>query len=225
VPGDVGFVQYGALSFNNRYDIRDDKVNRVVVEGALYRYDELEFAEGDFDIHVSGATNGFPYSIRDIVVPMNGYLTADNQKTDPTYELRARDKIVTDAISIYMTLKIPEKVPTSPSSIAGLYPVVSPFFSRIVYDLNSGALWDEMMTEQYSDDWVRQTVEGYEYLLAWDPITDVNFLDPNFVVVQPHNLNHYVDMGIYQFKFLNRVQRIYAPTRISLSGSIRVAQF
>lgn len=226
LPADVGFVQYGALSFNNRYDIRDDKVNRVIVEGALFRFDELEFAEGDFDIHVTGATNGFPYSIGDIIVPMNPYLAVEtDQKVDPTYTLRARDKIVTDAISQYMTLKIPEKVPADPSAIAALYPVVSPFFSRIVYDLNSGALWDDAFTEQYSDDFVRTTVERYEYLLAWDPITDVNFLSPNFVVVQPHNLNHYVDMGIYQFKFLTRVQRIYAPTRISLSGSIRVIQF
>lgn len=225
VATDVGFVQFGTLSYNNRYDIREDKVNRIVVEGQLWRYDELEFAEGDFAIHVTGATNGFPYSIRDIVVPMNDYLFNTDQKVDPTYTLRSADMVVDQAISDYLTLKIPEKVPSQPSAIAALYQLVSPFFSRIVYDLNSGALWDEAYTEQYSDDYVRVQCHRYEYLLAWDPITDTNFPDPTFTVIMPHNLNHYVDMGIYQFKFLTRVQRIYCPDRISLSGSIRVKQF
>jgi len=225
LPGDIGFIQYGALSFNSRYDIREDKVNRIIVEGKLYRYDELEFAEGDFDIHVTGATNGFPYSIGDIIVPMNDYLSNTDQKVDPTYVLRDEDIVVDQAISNYMTLKIPQKEPTSPSAIQALYRVVSPFFSRIVYDLNSGALWEEEFTEQYSDDYVRAQCERYEYLLAWDPITDTNLPDLRFVVIHPHNLNHYVDLGIYQYKFLTRVQRIYCPDRISLSGSIRVAEF
>jgi hypothetical protein len=222
---DVGFVQYGVLSFNNRFDIREDHVNRVVVDGALYRYDELHYGEEDFTIGVADARNGSPYAIRDIVVPMNDYLYRENEMIDPTFELRDQALLVDKAISDYMTLKIPEKSPTQPSSIPALYQVVSPFFNRIVHDLNSGALWDTKFTEQYGDDFVQQTCQHYEYLLAWDPVTDARLPDQRFVVIHPHNVNGYIDMGIYQFKFLTRVAKIYGSNRISLSGSIRVEQF
>lgn len=222
---DVGYVQYGVLSYNNKYDIREDKVNRVIVDGALYRHDELTYAESDFDIHVTDAKNGAPYAIRDIIVPMNDYLNRPDQKVDPTFELRDKSIAIDKAISDYMTLKIPQKDPVPPSAIAALYQVVSPFFNRIVHDLNSGALWDEKFKEQYSDVYVQETCQRYEYLLAWDPVTDANLPDSNFVVVHPHNVNGYIDMGVYQYKFLNRVARIYGSNRISLSGSIRVEQF
>lgn len=222
---DVGFVQYGTLSFNNRFDIRDDHVNRVIVDGALYRYDELHYGEEDFTIGVTDARNGSPYAIDDIVVPMNDYLQRDSEMVDPTFELRERSLAIDKAISDYLTLKIPQKDPDEPSAIPNLYQVVSPFFNRIVHDLNSGALWDARFIEQYGDDFVRSTCQHYEYLLAWDPVTDTNLPDERFVVIHPHNVNGYVDMGIYQFKFLTRVARIYGSNRISLSGSIRVEQF
>lgn len=222
---DVGFIRYGVLSYNNIYDIREDKVNRVVIDGALYRYDELEYAEGDFQIHVTDARNGSPYAIRDIIVPMNDYLNRADEKTDPTFALRDKSMAIDKAISDYMTLKIPQKTPTQPSAVPALYQVVSTFFNRIVHDLNSGALWDDKFVEQYSDQFVRETCQRYEYLLAWDPVTDVNLPDLNFVTIHPHNVNGYVDMGIYQFKFLTRVALIYGSNRISLSGSIRTVQF
>lgn len=222
---DVGFVQYGVLSFNNRFDIREDHVNRVVVDGALYRYDELHYGEEDFTIGVADARNGSPYAIRDIVVPMNDYLQRDSEMVDPTFALREKSLAIDKAISDYMSLKITEKHPTQPSAIPALYQVVSPFFNRIVHDLNSGALWDTKFTEQYGDDFVQQICQHYEYLLAWDPVTDNRLPDPRFVVIHPHNANHYVDMGVYQYKFLTRVAKIYGSNRISLSGSIRVEQF
>jgi len=222
---DIGFVQYGVLSYNNKYDIRHDKVNRVNIRGALYRWDELNYGEDDFDIHVVDVMNGSPYSIRDIIVPMNDYLHQADEKIDPTFALRAKSMAIDKAISDYMTLKIPEKKPQPPSAIPALYQVVSPFFNRIVHDLNSGALWDAKFIEQYSDVFVRETCQRYEYLLAWDPVTDKNLLDPNFVVVHPHNTDGYIDMGVYQYKFLTRVALIYGSNRISLSGSIRVKQF
>lgn len=222
---DVGYVQYGVLSYNNIYDIREDKVNRVIVDGALYRYSELQYGEQDFDIHISDARNGAPYAIRDIIVPMNDFLHRDTEKSDPTMELRDKSLAIDKAISDYMTLKIPQKTPSTPSTIPAKYQVVSPFFNRIVHDLNSGALWDERFTEQYDDQFVRQICQPYEYLLAWDPITDNLLPDQNFVVIHPHNANHYIDMGIYQYKFLTHVVGIYGSNRIQLSGTIRVATF
>lgn len=222
---DIGFVQYGVLSFNNRFDIREDKVNRIVVGGALYRYDELKYAEGDFDIHVTDAKNGAPYAIRDILVPMNSYLYGESSKTDPTFALREKSRVIDKSISDYLTTKIPQKDPTEPSAISTMYPIVSPFFNKIIHDLKSGALWDDKFFEQYDDNWVKTQCARYEWLLPYDPVTEVRTLNPSFVVVHPHNQSSYVDLGIYQAKFLYRVEKIYGNNRIDLSAHIRVEQF
>lgn len=222
---DVGYVRYGVLSMNNRYDVRDDKVNRIIVDGALYRYDELDYAEGDFDIHVIDARNGAPYAITDIVVPMNDYLHPTDTQDDPTYRLRKLSQAVDEEISDYLSLKIPEKDPEEPSAIPARYQVVSPFFSKIIYDLLSGSLWEERFVEHYGEDYVQEVCAPYEYLLNTDPIKEGLTPNPDFVIIHPHNLNNYVDMGIYQFKFLNRVVQVYGQGKIDISSHVRLELF
>jgi hypothetical protein len=222
---DVGFVRYGVLSMNNRFDVRGDKVNRIVVDGALYRFDEFEYAESDFDVHVTDARNGSPYSITDIVVPMNSHLHSEDTRDDPTYRLRALSREVDVEVSDYLSLKIPEKDPEEPSAITERYRIVSPFFSKIIYDLISGALWQQRFTEHYGEDYVREMCLPYEYLLATDPIKEGLTPNTDFVTIHPHNLNNYVDMGIYQYKFLNRVVTIYGLGKIEISSHVRVLIF
>lgn len=222
---DIGFVQYGVLSYNNRYDIHEDKVNRIVVDGALYRYDEFQYAEEDFDVRVIDARNGAPYAIRDILVPMNTYLFGSTTKIDPTFALRDKSRIVDKAISDYLTTRIPQKKPSSPSAIPAMYTVASPFFCKIVHDLQSGALWNEQFTDSYDDNWVRRMCQPYEWLLAFDPISEERSVDPQFVAVHPHNHKTYVEVGVYQMKFLYRVAKIYAKDRIDLSAMIKVSIF
>lgn len=222
---DIGFVRYGVLSMNNKFDIHGDKVHRIVVDGALYRYDEFEYAETDFDVHVTDARNGSPYSITDIVVPMNSQLHSENASDDPTYRLRAVSKVVDQEVSDYLTLKIPEKDPEEPSAIPERYKIVSPFFSKIIYDLISGALWENRFTEHYGEDYVRQMCQPYEYLLETDPIKEGQTPSTDFVIIHPHNLPNYVDMSIYQYKFLNRVVSIYGQGKIEISSHVRIEIF
>lgn len=222
---DVGFVQYGVLSKNNRYDVRHDKVSRIIVDGALYRYDEFEYAETDFDVRVTDARNGAPYAISDIVVPMNDFLHTDDAKVDPTYTLRAQAKAVDTEISDYLTLKLPEKDPTLPSAIPERNKIVSPFFSKIINDLQTGILWEQKFTEHYSDEYVQSVCEPYEYLLNHDPIKEGLTPDKNFVVIHPHILMNYIEMEIYQFKFLSRVVSIYGQGKIELSSHVKLGLF
>lgn len=222
---DIGFVRYGVLSMNNRFDVRDDKVNRIIIDGALYRYDELEYAESDFDIHVNDARNGSPYSITDIVVPMNSHLHSEGISDDPTYRLRGLSRVIDEEISDYLTLKVPEKSPEEPSAIVERYKIVSPFFSKIIYDLVIGALWEDKFTEHYSEDYVRQMCVPYEYLLDTDPIKEGLTPSSDFVIIHPHNLPNYIDMGIYQYKFLSKVVQVYGQGKIEISSHVRLEVF
>ncbi len=219
IPEDVGFVEYGMLSHNNRYDVRDDKVMRIVVDGAVYERSELKFAEDTPAIVVTDARNGAPYLLRDIVVPMRGY-------TDKkTYEMRSHSQEIDARISAYMTLKFPQPVQTLPSAIPNKYAVYSPFLNKIMRDLMSGTLSDDRLKNFYSDEVVREIVQPYMWLLDYDPTQDENLPDTRYVDIHPHNEPTVVDIDIYWYKFISRCVRLFMQDRVNLSHFLRLTTF
>lgn len=216
--GDVGFVKWGRLSNNNRFDIRDDKVLSIQVGGKVYDRSQLEFAENDPGILVPNATNGEPYQISDVVVPLQG-LTGED-----TYSLRAKSMVIDQAVSDYLTAKLPEVDPTVPNVIPQQWPVYSPFLCRIMNDLLSGVLNDPRLTQQYSDQDVLAIAKPYEWLLAYDPTQDAHAVDSNYVIIHPHNLTEVVSMSIYVYKFLSRVIHLYLHDKVNLSHFVNIIQ-
>jgi len=214
---DQGFVDHALLSNNNRFDIRDDKVLRITVDGKLYDRSELLFAEDNSGVSAPDARNGAPYLIRDIVVPLRG-LTNEN-----TYTMRAKSQVIDKQVSDYMSLKMPKPTFDTPNVILDeLYAVFSPFVCKIMNDLNHGIINDPRIKDHYNDELVKELCAEYEYLLAYDPAHPDNEIDPRFVIVHPHNLYTVVDMDIYAYTFLNRVVKLYIPDRVQLSHFIRI---
>ena len=221
---DVGFVFHGNLSVNNRFDIRDDKVMRIVCGGTVRRMTDLDFAEDGISVNIASSENGMPYAIRDIVVPMNNYLI-DNGSEDKTYEYRAASMAIDKEISDYMTTMLPEQKPDFPNVINGSrYVLYSPFLSRIMDDLKSGVLWDDKFYEHFGDDWIRTRVAAYERLLDFDPIGEKMKIDTRYVTVHVHPYSYYVDLDLYQTRVLGRVAKLYAP-QVDINIGINLLQF
>jgi len=206
-----GFIDHGLLSANDRFDIRDDKVQRIVVGGALYDRRELLFAEEDAAVRVPDARNGLPYLIRDLVVPVRG-LAADD-----TYELRAKSLVIDKKVSDYLTEKLPQQPFTNPNAIVDLYPVVSPFCAKLLFDLKNGFLVDPRIKSFYADADVYEICKPYEYLLAFDPTQDALRPDPKYVAIHPHHLKTVVEVDLYCYKFLARAVKLYLKDRVNLS--------
>lgn len=211
---DTGFIVNGLLSDNNRFDIRDDKVLRITVGGALYDRSEVKFAESNSGVTIPDTQNGLPYQIRDIVVPMRG------QTADDTYTLRAAAKIIDQQIGDYLTLKVPEAPESGPNAILQLYPVVSVFCCRIMFDLINGVLNDPRIVAGFTDADVYAICKPYEYLLAFDPTQVATAVDPSYVSIQPHHLTDVVDISIYYYRFLTRVIKLYLKDKTQLSGYV-----
>ena len=216
---DAGFVDHGMLSRNRRYDIRDDKVLRIIAGGRLYDRTELEFSEDDSGVYPRSIVNGTPYQIRDIVVPMRNLTPTD------TYALRERSIAVDQAISDYMTIKLPEPVIENPNIIPERYEVVSPFIQKILSDLQTKVLDDDRLYGHFNDTVVFELCKPYEYLLAFDPTQETSAVDPNYVTIHPHLSPNTVDMGIYQNRFLARVVKLYSNGLIDLAPFIRVEKY
>jgi hypothetical protein len=224
LPAEVGFVFHGNLSANNRFDIHDDKVLRIVCAGGVRLRKDLDFAEDGISVSMTNALNGAPYAIRDIIVPMNNYLVGSDEVSDHTYEYREQAMKIDQEISDYMTRFLPEQVVTAPNAINGRYTLYSPYLGRIIDDLKSGVLNDDKFYEHFGEDWLRTRLAKYEPLLAFDPFGTGMDVDDRYVVVHPHMYPNQVSLTIYQYRVLSKIVEML-KANVDLSSTINVLQF
>ncbi len=221
--GDTGFVKHRVLSENNIYNLRDDRVNRIIVGGSLKMFDDLKFAETDGTVRVQDAYNGKPYCISDILVPMNIFSESSTLSTDPTLSAREQSRAIDAAISNYLTLKLPERVLSTPSTFVRKYVLFSPFFTKLFHAILNGGISGPWMTEHYAEQRVSQECAQYQHLLNWDPITEENEIDPTFVEIHPHPYDQAISLNAYQYKFMNIAVRLYGRGRINLSSHATIS--
>ena len=211
---DFGYVDNGILSANSRFDIRDDKVLRIVVGGQLKHRNVLHFSETERSVYTESKLNGLPYCVRDIVVPLRG---GTNQGT---YEMREKSLAIDKAIADYMSLKVPQASLNRIQSIPERYPIYSPFCAAILNDLKNGFLNDSRLTGFYSDMAVYEICKRYEYLLQFDPTQDNLLPDDRFVIIHPHPYTNVMSLSVYQYKFISKVVKLYLNDRVNISHFI-----
>jgi len=214
---DYGFVMFGMLSMNNRFDIRDDKVLRIVVDGKLKHRDELEFSEEHSGVYVGDVPDGRPYMVRDIVVPTRGMTLTD------TYALRESSLEVDEIVGNSMTLKHPMPTRSDVFTIAERYQIYSPYCAKILFDLKNKVLDDPRLYAHYGESLVRELTKPYEYLLKTDPCADLHYPDTRFIDIHPHHLYTVVDVSPYVYKFISAVVKVILKNRVNLSHFVRVS--
>lgn len=214
VPDDIGFIEYGYLSNNNRHDLRDDRVLNIVVDGLFRTRDDFEFSEQHTGVSVVNDINGLPYRIKDIVVPMRAYTNTD------TYALKKTADAVDLEISEYLSLYLPENDRDGADAISALNPVYSPFISAVLSDVVSGVIPAEKYTMDISSLRAEEVVEDYMYLLKYDP-TQPAFKDyQDYFEIQPSVDNNVRTLNIYQLRFMRRLVDLYCNGLVDLSTAV-----
>jgi hypothetical protein len=94
--------------------------------------------------------------------------------------------------------------------------------STLIEDLRLGVFNDPRITGVYNDDVLRDMCSFYERLLAYEPSFGTNKVDSNFMVVHPYYIDAVVDLDVFQYRFLQRVVKLYMNDAISLSPFIRI---
>lgn len=214
-PNEAGFVRYGQLSNNTRFNTRNDKVMRLVVEGRTFHRDSVLFTEDDGSLYMENVPNGAPYSLDDVIVPLR-----DLASGETTYTLRAQSLTVDLAVEDYLTLKLPEPPETNPDGIVDKYPIYSPFSSTVMHDMINGVISMDQFKGQYSEMDVRSHLEAYEYLLDFDPC--MKTIDLDHVSIHPHNLIVETVLDIYQYNFLNRAIKTYLLDRVDITRFVKL---
>lgn len=213
---DLGFVKWEVLSRNAYFNLRDDRVMRIVVDGRVRHRSTLKFSESNGLTTVPNALNGEPYGIRDIVVPMRSMTDGD------TYSFREASRVIDKQVSDYMSTKLPEPTPTAPNVIEELYPVYSPFLCKIMFDLINGVIDTNLIKDSYDANLVRSICAPYEYILEFDPTQVDNHYNPDYMSVHPHYSQYVLEVDIYHFTFLQRVVDIYMKDKVVLNHWLRL---
>jgi hypothetical protein len=215
--GDVGFIEHGYLSNNNRFDLRDDKVQRVVVGGRLKIKSELEFSEEHSGVSVTDADNGKPYMVKDMLVPVKPYTVND------MYELRAKSREIDDIVSKYLTLKLPQPDRGPVMAVLNKHTVFSPFINKIITDVRSGVIGLPLRPNGFERQDVVDICKKYEYLLKLDPLKTPHLQDMRFVTIQPHGYPGALSISANGYRFVQKVVDIYCDGLITLSPHLKTA--
>lgn len=175
---DVGFVSYGKLSHNARFNLRDDRVCRISIGGSLFTQDEVAFSEDGVVVSPFAILNGSPYKVTHPIIPMLDVTSVD------TYTLRGISELIDKEVSDYLSIKLPEVVEGTPSPAPAWYTVFSPLCSKLIYDMLLGILPMDEFSGEYSDQYVRERLRGYDWILPYDPA--IRGVNENYVVIHPH---------------------------------------
>lgn len=213
---EYGFVVNGRLSVDRQFDIRDDKCQRLQLNGGVYMRDQVIFNEDTATFEFSSLLNGRPYLVKDAVVPMRDLVGRD------TLIYRDASVVVDGQVRDYLTLFKPTPNPETLNPIQAQYSLFSPFLCKIIADLKTGVINDPILQQQYNDNTVMALCANYQYLLEIDPIHPDLMPSADYVNVHPHCWNTMVDLSAHQYTFVNRVIRLYARNTVTLSGFARI---
>lgn len=207
---DYGFIRHGALSDNDRFNIRDDKVLRITVDGKLYNRSDLKFDESSSNIDVINSLNGRPYQIKDYVIPVRKFVDED------TYPYRSRSLAIDKVVSDYLTENIPPFDKGPISATASRYKIVSAFLSRVIYKLITDDISDDDISTMVGDSSIIQAISDCEYLLDEDPIRNLDRCPEKEVNIVPIYYNSRVVLSVLKTRFITRVIQLYSLRDIDI---------
>lgn len=214
---EVGFVYNGVLSANGRYDLHREKVQRIVVNGALKHLSQVNFVEEGVGQVLNSPLEGKPYEIRDTINRLPGLIESD------AYALYRTTRANAQAAESYATLRKPQTVAYPVSPITSRYQIYSPFLAKILVDLQADYIDLSEFDEPYSDALVRSLCVPYLYLLPLDPIGPGNLPDTNYCVVHPHPFAVQQGLPLIKYRFFERVIKLFAGGNVVYSSLVFLA--
>lgn len=211
-PREIGFVKEGILSINDRYDIRNDRSIRVIVNGIIKNRYAVKFAETDGG---QLCVDGRPYAIFDYILPVENFT---KQKLIP-YRNRSLD--MDNRVMDYLTLRLPQDTVRHPVVSIERWRVFSCFASAIIHAfindnfLSAGEL-DTAYTKTITDGWL----SSFLPLLNFDPC--VRGVDVNYLNVLPHQYTSTLELTNLQYKFIEFVNINYLNGVIDQTPNITI---
>lgn len=212
IPVDSGFAYQGLVSLNGHYDLRDDKVMRVVIGGGVFHTDDVPFAERAGETGLLAVQNGTPYMSEVVNTPIREITTEVN------WILKDAAEAVDQALEDYMTVKYPEIDKSGPNPIGAYYGLYSPVLTAVAYDLQRGALTSPYSPQDPQS--VSDKLKPYFPLLDFDPCRKT--VNTNYVRIYPTPFDVIKSVSERDFLFLTAINKLYLNSRLDISSFFRI---
>jgi hypothetical protein len=212
---EFGFIQRSNVSDNHRYNIKDNKLQHISVNGYIKLLDQVSYYDDVNSGSVFNNDNGKPYQIKPIVVPLG--LVSDKD----TYTLISEEANVDQEVTDYITYNVNQVSNPILSVVNSRHVLYSPFLARVLNELLDGFIDPNILSNRYDDEFVRSVCKDYLELLQYDPINLDNQYSKDYIVVHPHAYNSVLVLPFDQFKFFTNVVRLYA-NNVDIKNSIRL---
>lgn len=206
-PKDVGFVFQGIASVNDRFDLREGRVMRFVVDGRVKLRDQMYFAEDYPDDTKELLPNGAIYQSSSVYVPIR----------DITYQelddLRDKQLAFNQRLEDFLTVRYPQPKIDGPNPILRRHIVYSPMLTQIIYDIQTGTLIPPTVPENVDE--TQRKVKGYLDWLNVEPsIVGVN---PSYVIIVAHPFDDMIEVDGLTYRFLQQIVKMYLKDTIDLN--------
>lgn len=211
---EVGFVSYGVLSNNERFDLYHNKRLRVIVDGRLLTNEELAFDEDNADSILNRVRNGAPYCIQTPPTIFRDVYSDDRKARE---EDDVRDKTVSD----YLTQLLPKRQRNTLDVIPNRYTVISCFANKLLFDLKHNYRVPKGIEGHYSEHDIRQWLKDYEWIVAYDLTTQP--YDHDHVAVIPHWFEGVVELDYFKYTFFVRALDAFLPKRPDISRFVKMS--
>lgn len=210
-----GFVYDGLLSNNRLFDLRDDKVVRIIAGGRMFDRSDVVFREDVPVLVGSKLPNGTPYQVTDPIIPLR------EQIEYPTYPLHAIGVEVDAQVEEYLTQKLPQPPAVSINPITNRYVLFSLTLNKIVLDILNGEFHiEERPGNVITSTELEERMQSYVQFLK----ADVAYLgaDENYVVFYPLAVNGTAELYPLEYSFIERVNTTYFNDRVILNTQLKV---
>lgn len=210
-----GFVVNGLLSNNNRFDVRDDKVIRLSIDGKINLRNAMNFRE-DLGVLVDNGMNGKPYFVDDPTIPLRTITDAN------TYTLRDEARVIDARVEAYLTNMYPTPNVAVANPIASKHMLFSPFLNKLVHDLIHNILLpvEDDTTHYISTVQFDALLAPYLYLVECDPV--VTGVDQRYVEIHPHDGMDYIELTPIQYAIIERANFRYLRNEVVLNKLLKV---
>lgn len=214
VPRERGFVSFGKLSVDNVYDLTDEAVSRISINGGVMNPMNITFdrQRGEAAVNVP---DGRPYSIEEHYIPLKGFNGND------VYKAYEDDLVRFKQMSAYISKRFNTKAPTEKVVVRQRYRVYSPTMANILYAILSNKL--DVTNLNLKDQ--NQLEKAVSQFKKWFPMDlAVQGWDHDFVLIEPFPGNNVVEVTYRELAFLEAINKKYLNNAVDLAPWFNIVQ-
>lgn len=216
---ELGYMEGGVIGNGNRYNVREDRNVRTVINGRLMLPGELKSAELNDPNNYDDPLNGFPYMVKHSYTPVNYAKDYDQ------HYMYDQARIVDKRVADYLTLYAVKPTISVDFNMSEKYMLYSPFMNVVVNAILNGVLTvpaKDPKDAVYPNQLISDLVQLYKWWLPYDPIT-LKF-DLRYFGILPYANLEKLTVTSDQFTFLKQVNNLYLNDVLSIEGYFEVAQ-